>query len=86
VPISAAPLATTHEINTTRLVIASVLGLVATLALILMNGGFVFAILAFIIMLKVGGASLSHVSANGLNKIIDSMWESPAMRRRILGE
>lgn len=84
VPISGAPLATPHEINPTRLAIASVLGLVATLALL--NGGFVFAIVAFIIMLNVGGASLSHVTANGLNKIIDTMWESPAMRRRLLGE
>lgn len=84
VPISPAPLASPREINTTQLAIASVLGLVATFALL--SGGYPFAIIAFIIMLNIGGASLTHVAANGLDKIIDTMWESPAMRRRLLGE
>lgn len=81
-----APLApATRAANTAALVG----GAVGTLAMIgLMSGTmplqlvFVF----FAMMLILGGMRLRHTAANGIDGLIDWVWEDPVLRKRILGE
>lgn len=78
-----APLAPTARMTRTALVG----GAAGTLAIVaLMLNSVPLAIVLFATMLIMGGLRLRHTAANGVDGIIDWVWEDPVLRKRILGE
>ena len=84
VAMRTAPLAPpTRAANTTALV-GGAAGALAIVAL--MANSLPLAIILFATMLIMGGLRLRHTAANGVDGIIDWVWEDPVLRKRILGE
>jgi len=83
-----APLApATSTVNTTTALMASAAGVLAIGALMANVIPLAHAAYAlFVMMLILGGMRLRHTAANGVDSLIDWVWEDPVLRKRILGE
>lgn len=84
VPMRSAPLARATTTNTALTGFAGVAGAVALFALA--TGSPPVALVFFVLMFVMGGVGLRNTAANGVNRVVDWIWEDPILRRRLLGE
>ena len=85
VPIRSAPLAPpSGPVSTTTALIASTTGVLAVGALVV--GNIYLAFMLFVVMMIMGGYRLRHLAADGVDRVIDWVWEDPVLRKRFLGE